>query len=290
MRVHLLDGTYELFRHYFAVPKKQTKDGAEVGALGGVLNSVLWMIDEGATHIAVATDHVIESFRNDLWHGYKTSAGVEPELLSQFWPLEDALRAMGVTVWAMTDLEADDALASGAVLAAKDKRVEQVVICTPDKDMGQCVVGDRIVQYDRRKRELRNDDGVFDKFGVVPASIPDYLALVGDSADGFPGLSGWGAKSAAKVVAHYGRIEDIPDDVGEWEVALRGAGMLANTLRDNRELAMLFKDLATLRTDAPLFENVDELAWAGPVPSFGELCDVIGAPELATRAEKLASR
>jgi 5'-3' exonuclease len=285
-----LDGTYELFRHYFAVPKKQTKDGAEVGALGGVLNSVLWMIDEGATHIAVATDHVIESFRNDMWRGYKTSAGVEPDLLSQFWPLEDALRAMGVTVWAMTDLEADDALASGAVLAAKDKRVEQVLICTPDKDMGQCVVGDRIVQYDRRKRELRNDDGVFDKFGVVPASIPDYLALVGDTADGFPGLSGWGAKSAAKVIAHYGRIEDIPDDVSEWKVALRGAGMLANTLRDNRELAMLFKDLATLRTDAPLFKKVDELAWAGPVPSFEKLCDVLGAPDVAKRAAKLASR
>jgi 5'-3' exonuclease len=290
VRVHLLDGTYELFRHYFAVPKHQTKDGAEVGALRGVLNSVLWMFDEGATHLAVATDHVIESFRNELYRGYKTSAGIEKDLLSQFWPLEDALRAMGVTVWAMTDLEADDALASGAVLAAKDERVEQVLICTPDKDMGQCVVGDHVVQYDRRKRELRNDDGVFDKFGVVPASIPDYLALVGDTADGFPGLQGWGAKSAAKVIAHYGRIEDIPDDVAEWKVALRGAGMLANTLRDNRELAMLFKDLATLRTDAELFTDVDELAWAGPVPSFGDLCDVLDAPEIATRAEKLAAK
>jgi 5'-3' exonuclease len=285
-----LDGTYELFRHYFAVPKKQTPDGAEVGALGGVLNSVLWMIEEGTTHIAVATDHVIESFRNEMWRGYKTSAGVEPDLLAQFWPLEDALRAMGVTVWAMTELEADDALASGAMLAAADERVEQVLICTPDKDMGQCVVGDRVVQYDRRKRELRNDDGVFDKFGVVPASIPDYLALVGDSADGYPGLQGWGAKSTAAVVSHYGRIEDIPDDVSQWKVAVRGAGMLANTLRDNRELALLFKDLATLRTDAKLFKNVDELAWAGPVPSFGKLCDVLGAPELARRAEKLASR
>ena len=290
MRVHLLDGTYELFRHYFAVPKKQTSDGVEVGALGGVLNSVLWMIDEGATHIAVATDHVIESFRNDMWRGYKTSAGVEADLLSQFWPLEDALRAMGVTVWAMTDLEADDALASGAVLAAKDERVEQVMICTPDKDMGQCVVGQRIVQFDRRKRELRDEAGVVAKFGVQPSSIPDYLALVGDSADGYPGLSGWGAKSTAVVVSHYGTIEAIPDDVREWKVAVRGAGMLANTLRDNRQLAMLFKDLATLRTDAKLFTEVDELAWAGPVPSFGKLCEVLGAPELARRAEKLASR
>jgi 5'-3' exonuclease len=290
VRVHLVDGTYELFRHYFAVPKKQTRDGAEIGAITGVLGSVLGMLEQGATHLAVATDHVIESFRNDLWRGYKTSAGVEPDLLSQFWPLEDALRAMGVTVWAMTDLEADDALASGAVLAAKDTRVEQVLICTPDKDMGQCVDGDRVVQYDRRKRELRNDEGVLDKFGVVPASIPDYLALVGDTADGFPGLSGWGAKSAAKVVAHYGHIEDIPDDVSEWKVALRGAGMLANTLRDNRELAMLFKDLATLRTDAPLFDDVDELAWAGPVPSFVDLCDVLDEPELAQRASRLAAK
>ena len=289
MRVHLLDGTYELFRHYFAVPKHQTKDGAEVGALRGVLNTVLWMIDEGATHIAVATDHVIESFRNDMWRGYKTSAGVEADLLSQFWPLEDALQAMGVTVWAMTDLEADDALASGAVLAAKDKRVKQVMICTPDKDMGQCV-GGKVVQFDRRKRELRDVDGVRAKFGVEPSSIPDYLALVGDSADGYPGLQGWGAKSAAKVIAHYKTIEAIPDDVTTWKVALRGAGVLANTLRDNRDLALLFKDLATLRTDAPLFSNTDELAWAGPVPSFAKLCDVLDAPELATRAEKLAAR
>ena len=289
MRVHLLDGTYELFRHYFAVPKKQTKDGAEVGALIGVLNSVLWMIDEGATHIAVATDHVIESFRNDLWRGYKTSAGVEKELLSQFWPLEDALRAMGVTVWAMEELEADDALASGAALAAKDERVEQVMICTPDKDMGQCV-GGKVVQYDRRKRELRDVDGVFAKFGVQPSSIPDYLALVGDSADGYPGLTGWGAKSTATVIAHYGEIESIPDDVAKWTVSVRGAGMLANTLRDNRDLALLFKDLATLRTDAKLFNKVDELAWAGPVPSFGDLCDVLGAPELAQRAAQLEKR
>lgn len=284
-----MDGTYELFRHYFAVPKHQTKDGVEVGALRGVLNSVLWMFDEGATHLAVATDHVIESFRNDMWRGYKTSAGVEADLLSQFWPLEDALRAMGVTVWAMTDLEADDALASGAMAAAKDERVEQVMICTPDKDMGQCV-GGKVVQFDRRKRELRDVDGVREKFGVDPSSIPDYLALVGDTADGYPGLQGWGAKSTAKLIDHYKRIEDIPDDVTQWKVALRGAGVLANTLRDNRELALLFKDLATLRTDAELFSNVDELAWEGPVPSFGKLCDVLDAPEIATRAEKLAAR
>ena len=287
MRVHLLDGTYELFRHYFAVPKKQTNDGAEIGALVGVLGSVLGMFEGGVTHLAVATDHVIESFRNELWAGYKSSAGVPEDLLAQFWPLEDALRAMGVVVWDMTELEADDALASGAMLATKSKRVEQVLICTPDKDMGQCVVGNRIVQFDRRKREMRDEPAVVAKFGVPPASIPDYLALVGDSSDGYPGLSGWGAKSTATVIAHYGSIEAIPDDVSEWKVAFRGAPMLANTLRDNRQLAMLFKDLATLRTDAKLFSDVKELAWQGPVPSFGDLCDTLKAPELAQRAAKL---
>jgi 5'-3' exonuclease len=285
-----LDGTYELFRHYFAVPKKQTRDGAEVGAMNGVLGSVLGMLEGGTTHIAVATDHVVESFRNDMWRGYKTSAGVPADLLSQFWPLEDALRAMGVAVWAMTDLEADDALASGAVLAAADDRVKQVLICTPDKDMGQCVIGKRIVQFDRRKRELRDEAGVVAKFGVKPVSIPDYLALIGDSADGFPGLQGWGPKSASTVLAHYKHIENIPDDVTKWKVALRGAGVLANTLRDNRKLALLFKDLATLRSDAPLFADVDELEWAAPVPSFGDLCEVLGAPDLATRAAALARR
>ena len=290
MRVHLLDGTYELFRHYFAVPKKQTADGAEVGALNGVLGSVLGMLEGGTTHIAVATDHVIESFRNELWPGYKSSAGVPEDLLSQFWPLEAALRAMGVVVWAMTDVEADDALGSGAKLAAADKHVEQVLICTPDKDVGQCVTGKRVVQFDRRKRELRDEDGVVAKFGVKPDSIPDYLALVGDSSDGFPGLQGWGPKSASTALARYGHIEAIPDSVTEWEVSFRGAPVLANTLRDNRDLAMLFKDLATLRTDAQLFDDVDELEWTAAVPSFTELCDVLGAPELASRADALARR
>jgi 5'-3' exonuclease len=290
VRVHLLDGTYELFRHYFAVPKKQTPDGAEVGALNGVLGSVLGMLEGGVTHLAVATDHVIESFRNELWPGYKSSAGVPEDLLSQFWPLEDALRAMGVVVWAMTDVEADDALAAGAVKAAADKRVEQVLICTPDKDVGQVVSGKRIVQFDRRKREMRDADGVVAKFGVPPESIADYLALVGDSSDGFPGLQGWGPKSAATALAHYGHIEAIPDDVGEWDVSFRGAPMLANTLRDNRDLALLFKDLATLRTDVKLFSKVDELEWTSAVPSFAKLCDVLGAPELASRAEAVAAK
>jgi 5'-3' exonuclease len=285
-----LDGTYELFRHYFAVPKKQTKDGAEVGALAGVLNSVAGMLEGGVTHLAVATDHVIESFRNTLWAGYKSSAGVPEDLLAQFWPLEDALRAMGVVVWAMTDVEADDALAAGAVKAAADKRVEQVLICTPDKDVGQVVTGKRIVQFDRRKREMRDEDGVIAKFGVTPSSIPDYLALVGDSSDGFPGLSGWGPKSASTVLAKYGHIEDIPDNVTDWEVAFRGSAVLSNTLRENRDLALLFKDLATLRTDVELFDDVDELAWHEAVPSFGDLCGVLDDAELAQRVSNVVKR
>jgi 5'-3' exonuclease len=282
-----LDGTYELFRHYFAVPKKQNARGEEIGAIGGVVGSVIGMLEGGATHIAVATDHVVESFRNDMFPGYKTSAGVPADLLSQFWPLEDALRALGVAVWAMTDLEADDALGAGAAFAARDERVEQVLICTPDKDMGQCVVGKHVVQFDRRKREMRDEAGVIAKFGVKPSSIPDYLGLVGDTSDGFPGLQGWGPKSAATLLAHYERIEDIPDDVTKWAVTLRGAGVLAATLRANRDLAMLCKDLATLRTDRKLFDDVDELRWSGPQASFGPVADELGA-ELATRAAKLA--
>ncbi len=289
MKVHLVDGTYELFRHYFAVPKKQI-DGREVGAVGGVVGSIIGMLEGGATHVAVATDHIIESFRNDMYAGYKTSAGVPEDLLAQFWPLEDALRALGVVTWAMTDVEADDALASGAAIAARDQRVEQVLICTPDKDVAQCVVDKLIVQFDRRKRELRDENGVVEKFGVRPASIPDYLALVGDSSDGYPGLPGWGAKSTAAVISHFGHIEDIPDSAREWGLELRGADKLAATLADQREQAMLYKDLAILRVDDDLIANVDDLRWTGPTGEFGSVCKSLDAEELTTRVAALAKR
>ena len=243
MKVHLVDGTYELFRHFFGAPPHQNSDGAEVAAVRGVVGSVLAMLEEGATHLGVATDHVIESFRNELWPGYKTGEGIDPALWSQAWPLELALEALGVTVWAMEDLEADDALASAAAVANDDPEVEQVLICTPDKDLGQCVQGDRVVQLDRRKGQLFDEQGVTAKFGVAPSSIPDYLGLVGDSADGFPGLPGWGAKSAAAVLARWGRIEDIPLEHGAWDAEVRGAPKLAATLRDNLELALLFKQI-----------------------------------------------
>ncbi|HWF16038.1 MAG TPA: 5'-3' exonuclease H3TH domain-containing protein [Acidimicrobiales bacterium] len=289
MKVHLVDGTYELFRHFFGAPPHRNAEGEEVAAVRGVLGSVLQLIDEGATHVGVATDHVIESFRNDMWPGYKTGDGVDPTLKSQFWPLEDALSALGVLVWPMVDLEADDALASGAAVADDDARVDQVVICTPDKDLGQCVRGKRVVQLDRRQRLLIDEDGVVAKFGVSPASIPDYLALVGDSADGFPGLSGWGAKSAAAVLARWVHLEDIPADPDGWEVVVRGAKKLATTLRDGFDNALLFKDLATLRVDRALLENVDELRWDGPTDEFGQVCARLDAAGLAKRAETVAT-
>lgn len=284
MRVHLLDGTYELFRHYFAVPKHRAADGAEVAAVRGVLGSVLGMLEADVTHIGVATDHVIESFRNELWPGYKTSAGIEPDLLSQFHPLEDALRALGVTVFAMNELEADDALASAAAICARDPRVEQVLICTPDKDLSQSVVGRHVVQFDRRRREMRDEKGVIERFGVPPSSIPDYLALIGDSADGFPGLSGWGPKSAAVVLARFEHIENIPTHNRDWNLPVRGAGRLAKTLADGRERALLFRDLATLRDDAPLLTDVDELEWPGPTEGFADLCRYLDATDLFERA------
>ena len=268
MEVHLIDGTYELFRHYYAVPSARDQNGLEVGAVRGVLASVLGMIRGGATHIAVATDHVIESFRNDLWPGYKTGAGVEPALLSQFGLLEDTLTAAGITVWAMVEFEADDALAAGALAASGDARVERVTIHTPDKDLAQCVRGTRVVQFDRRARAMRDEDGVREKFGVGPESIPDYLALVGDAADGYPGLMGWGPKSSAAVLSKFGHLEAIPADVGEWKVNVSSAGALAKVLADNLDRALLFRTLATLRTDIPLFEDVEELRWAGPRPEF----------------------
>jgi 5'-3' exonuclease len=284
MKIHLVDGTYELFRHFFGAPPHRNADGQEVAAVRGVLSSVLQLIDDGATHVGVATDHVIESFRNDMWPGYKTGDGVDPDLRSQFWPLEDALGAMGVYVWPMVELEADDALASAAVVADSDDEVEQVVICTPDKDLGQCVQGKRIVQLDRRKNLLIDEAGVVAKFGVSPNSIADYLALVGDSADGFPGLSGWGAKSASAVLARWLHVEDIPSDSGAWEVTVRSAPKLAATLRDNFDDAILFKDLATLRVDRTLLPGVEALRWQGPTPEFEDVCASLDAGSLAKRA------
>jgi 5'-3' exonuclease len=289
MRVFLVDGTYELFRHYYGVPPHRTADGAEVGATRGVLSSMLRLLEQGVTHLGVATDHVIESFRNDLWAGYKSSAGLDPRLLGQFGLVEVALEAMGVVVWPMVEVEADDALASAAAAAAADPRVEQVVICTPDKYLGQCVRGARVVQLDRRRQVVYDEAAVAAKFGVGPASIPDYLALVGDSADGYPGLPGWGSRSASAVLAHYGAIEQVPDAAGQWAVAVRNRPALAATLRQLRPLAMLFKDLATLRVDPSLLEDAAALRWTGPTPLFAEVCERIDARPLAARAAQLAA-
>ena len=271
MVVHLIDGTYELFRHYYALPSARDVDGREVAAVRGVIRSVLGMISNGATHVGVATDHVIESFRNRLWRGYKTSAGVEKDLLAQIPVLEEALQALGVVVWPMVEYEADDALAAAAFQAANDRKVEQVVICTPDKDLAQSVRGSRVVQLNRRTRAVLDEAGVRSKFGVPPSSIPDYLALVGDAADGYPGLEGWGAKSSAAVLARFGRLEDIPEDWKEWHVNASSPARLAETLARDRRLAFLFRDLATLRTDVPVFDDVEELRWAGPTDRFAEL-------------------
>jgi 5'-3' exonuclease len=268
--VNLIDGTYELFRHFYGLRRFTKGEDRQFGAVVGVLNTVLQMIDDRATHVGVATDHVIESFRNELWSGYKTGAGIEPALRAQFEPLEDALAAMGIVVWPMVELEADDALASAAAGAAKDTRVEKVCIWTPDKDLAQCVRGDRIVQVDRRSKTIRDAAGVRAKFGVDPVLIPDYLALVGDAADGYPGLAGIGAKGAASLLNRYGPIEDFPEPV----------------LAERRNNALLFKTLATLRSDAPLLANVDELEWRGPTARFPAYCERLGAPALLARAEK----
>ena len=283
MDVHLVDGTYELFRHYYALPSARDEDGREVAAVRGVLASVLGMIRDGATHIAVATDHVIESFRNELWPGYKTSAGVEPELLAQFPLLEEVLSAAGVVVWPMVEFEADDALAAAAVAAARDSRVERVIICTPDKDLAQCVCGARIVQLNRRTRVILDEPGVVQKFGVSPASIPDYLALVGDAADGYPGLPGWGAKSSAAVLARFLHLESIPTDCREWRVNAANASALADTFCRQRERAVLFRTLATLRTDIELFADVDQLRWNGPTPVFDSLAARLDAASTEKR-------
>jgi 5'-3' exonuclease len=284
MDVHLVDGTYELFRHFFAVPAAADLNGQEIGAVRGVLHSVLSMLERGATHIGVATDHVVESFRNDLYPGYKTSEGVPPELLSQFPVLEETLEAMGVVVWPMVYYEADDALASAAARAAADDRVTQVIICTPDKDLSQCVVGTRVVQLDRRRQVLRDEAGVVVKFGVKPQSIPDYLAVVGDSADGFPGVPGWGPKTAALSLSQYLHLENIPKDFREWHPSIRNALRLSMSLFNSWDDALLFRTLATLRLDVPVFDTVDDLRWTGPRASFEEQCRRMKSPELLTRA------
>jgi 5'-3' exonuclease len=284
MDVYLIDGTYELFRYFYAVPAAADVKGQEVGAVRGVLGSVLSMIERGATHLGVATDHVVESFRNDLYPGYKTSDGVDPQLLSQFRVLEEGLEAMGVLVWPMVYFEADDALASAAGKAAQDDEVKQVLICTPDKDLSQCVVGTRVVQLDRRRDILRDEAGVVAKFGVKPQSIPDYLAVVGDSADGFPGLSGWGAKAAALTLSQYPHLEGIPKDWREWHPSIRKARPLSETLFSAWNDALLFRTLATLRLDVPVFETVGDLRWRGPLPSFEEFCVRTKSPDLLRRA------
>ena len=271
MDVSLIDGTYELFRHFYAVPSLKDRDGREVGAVRGVLISLLGMIQAGTTHLGVATDQIIESFRNDLWPGYKTGAGIDRALYTQFPILEEAVAALGIAVWPMVEFEADDALAAAAEIAARDPRVERVIICTPDKDLAQSVRGTRVVQMDRRARAIRDEAGVIAKYGVPPSSIPDYLALVGDTSDGYPGLAGWGAKSASAVLAKFGHLESIPADWREWKVNAARASALAATLDRDRRLALLFRDLATLRIDIPLFESVDQLEWKGPTPAFQEL-------------------
>jgi 5'-3' exonuclease len=272
-----------LFRHYYALPSAKDRDGFEVAAVRGVLASVLGMIQDGATHIAVATDHVIESFRNNLWPGYKTGEGIEPALLAQFPLLEEVLSAAGIVVWPMVEFEADDALAAAAAAATRDVRVEQVVICTPDKDLAQCVQGTRVVQLNRRKRVVLDESGVIQKFGVGPRSIPDYLALVGDSADGYPGLPGWGAKSSTAVLAKYSHLELIPRDWREWRVDTAKASALAYTLFSEHDRAMLFRKLATLQTGIVLFDDVEQLRWTGPAPAFAALAARLDAAVTGTK-------
>lgn len=289
MDVYLIDGTYELFRHFFAVPAAADVNGQDVGAVRGVLASVLSMIERGAVYLGVATDHVVESFRNDLYAGYKTSEGVPEALLAQFPVLEDALQAMGVMVWPMVYYEADDALASAAVKAAKEEHVGQVIICTPDKDLAQCVVGTRIVQLDRRRDIVRDEAGVVAKFGVNPQSIPDYLAVVGDSADGFPGVPGWGVKAAAMAFSQYPHLENIPKDWREWHPSIRKARVLSESLFNGWSDALLFRTLATLRLDVPVFDTVENLHWRGPRETFEKQCRRLNASNLLDRVGKIKS-
>lgn len=290
VKAHLVDGTYELFRHHFGLPEEARSRPGTNGAVRGVLFTVYYLLEEGATHVGVATDKVIESFRNELWLGYKTGEGIDPILLAQFPVLEEGLAAMGVKLWAMVELEADDALASAAAVLDDDPDVDQVIILTPDKDLGQCVKGQRIVQYDRRKQAIIDEAGVAEKFGVPPESIADYLALVGDSADGFPGLPGWGAKSAAALLRRYVHLEDIPDSPGQWEVTVRGGAKLAATLASARPAANLFKELATLRIDRSLLASTDDLRWQGPPDptAFHAFCERIDAGQLFEKVATLS--
>ncbi len=290
MQLHVVDGTYELFRHFFAVPRASDVNGREVGGVRGVLASVLSMLERGVTHIGVATDHVVESFRNDLYDGYKTSEGVPPELLSQFPILEESLEAMGVTVWPMVYYEADDALASAAAKASRDDRVSRVFICTPDKDLSQCVVGTRVVQLDRRRNIVRDEAAVVAKFGVAPQSIPDYLAVVGDSADGFPGVAGWGSKAAATTLSRYRHLEEIPKDWRKWHPSIPRARSLSEALLNSWTDALLFRTLATLRIDVPVFDRVEDLRWQGPRLDFDRFSDRMKSPDLLRRATLVASK
>jgi len=289
MRVHLVDGTYELFRQHFGAASRHA-DRHPYAAAAGVVSSTLMLVEDGATHVGIASDHVIESFRNEMWEGYKTGEGMDPEILEQIPVFERALEAAGFTVWPMVEVEADDALGAAAAVADADERVEQVLIVTPDKDLGQCVRGTRVVQFDRRKREIIDEDGVREKFGIGPESIADYLGLVGDTADGFPGLPGWGAKSASLVLARYGRIEDIPAAAGQWDVpGLRGAAKLAATLQAQYDDALLFRRIATIETDVDV-GVVDDWRWTGPTDGFDEVAEEIGSPELAPYARRLAGQ
>jgi len=286
MLVHIVDGTYELFRYHFAKFNTDPRHGAQ----RGVLKTVLDMVSEGATHLGIATDHVVRSFRNDLYDGYKDGRDTDPDILAQFHEVEDLLNLAGFTVWPQVTHEADDAMAAGAAMAAADPRVEQVIICTPDKDLTQCVTEDaRIVQLDRRREILFDHRGVIEKFGVSPESIPDYLGLVGDTADGFPGLAGWGAKSAAAVLSRYMHLEAIPEDPADWEIKVRGAAKLAATLVEHRDDAELFRRIATVALDAPVSGSVDDLEWLGPIDGFDQMCDTIGAGRIAERAHRLSA-
>ena len=291
MKVHLVDGTYELFRHFFGAPSHITSEGYEVGATRAVLASMLSLLEQGATHIGIATDHTITSFRNELYEGYKDGSDIDSDISGQFHILEDLLEAAGFIIFPMVEFEADDALASAAVRSTVDKRVDQVVICTPDKDLGQCLTPDhKIVQYDRRKKLEMNYEAIIEKFGVRPESIPDYLGLMGDTADGFPGLQGWGAKSSSSVLAVYNHIEHIPEDPEKWEVSVRGAKKLAATLNENQSLALLFRQIATLSYDAPTFGSIDELHWEGPGSDFVQIAEKLDSTRLIERAERLADK
>jgi 5'-3' exonuclease len=293
MEIQLVDGTYELFRHFHGQPSRKASDGREIAAVRGVLLTVLKMLGDGTTHLGVATDHIVESFRNDLWPGYKDGSGIPPELFAQFNLLEEALTALGVVVWPMVEVEADDAMASAAALAGASSAVERVVICSPDKDLAQCVVGQRVVQLDRRSGEIRDEAGVLEKFGTAPITIPDWLALVGDSADGFPGLPGWGARSASLVLAHYSSIDNIPDSIAAWDPvlrkAVRGSDKLAQTLAAQRDKAKLFRLLATLRNDLPLFDDVEETRWLGPTEEMAGVAELLRDASLYERAIRLSA-